>query len=105
MFSTEDVERGVRAGAVGGGPTLNVELGVATLNSEGLYWVGHHGHHVICVPSGDDALKKRPLVCAHLKGTGPRGVNVTIPLLERQILWERGKTLPHFTVGNYVSVA
>ena len=57
------------------------------------------------VPAGADSLKKRLLVCAHLEGTGHRGVYATMARLERHFVWDRGKTLPHFTAGDYVLVA
>ena len=60
------------------------------------------GHRAIWVPAGADSLKKRRLVCAHLEGTGYRGVDATMARLERHCVWDRGKTLPHFTVGDYV---
>ena len=65
----------------------------------------HHGHRMIWVPAGADSLKKRLLVCAHLEGTGHRGVDATMARLERHCVWDRVKTLPHFTVGDYVLVA
>ena len=65
----------------------------------------HHGHRVIWVPSGADSLKKRLLVCAHLEEAGYRGVDATMTRLERHCVWERDKTLTHFTVGDYVLVA
>ena len=80
-------------------------MGVALRDSEGLYRVEHHGHSVIWVPIAADSLKKRLLVCAHLEGTGHRGVNATMARLERNCVWDRGKTLPHFTAGDYVLVA
>ena len=80
-------------------------MGVASLDSEGLCQVDHHGHRVIWVSAGADALKKRLLVCAHLEGTGHREVDATMVRLERHWVWDRGKTLPHFTVGDYVLVA
>ena len=99
------VVRDVQAAAAEGGPTLDTALGVALLGSEGLYRVEHHGHRVIWVPGGADSLKKRLLVCAHLKGVGHRGVDATMARLERQCVWERGNTLPHLTVGDYALVA
>ena len=65
----------------------------------------HHGHRVIWVPAGADSLKKRMLVCAHLEGTGHRGVDATMARLERNCVWDRGKTLPRLTVGDCVLVA
>ena len=44
-------------------------------------------------------------MCAHLEEAGHRGVDATMARLERHCVWERGKTLPHFTVGDYVLVA
>ena len=79
-------------------------MGVASLDSEELYRVEHHGHRVIWVPAGADSLKKLLLVCAHLKGGGHRGVDATMARLERHCVWDRGKALPHFTVGAYVMV-
>ena len=104
-FPTKKVVRGVQAAAAEGGPTLDTALRVASLDSEGLYRVEHHGHRVIWVPAGADSLKKRLFVCAHLEGTGHRGVDATMARLERHCVWDRGKTLPHFTVGDYVLVA
>ena len=49
--------------------------------------------------------KRQLLVRAHPEGTGHRGVDVTMARLERHCVWDRGKTLPHFTVGDYVLVA
>ena len=57
------------------------------------------------MPGEADSLKKRLLVCAHLEGTGHRGVDATIGRLERHCVWDRGKTLPHVTVGDDVLVA
>ena len=65
-----------------------------------LVWVEHRGHRVIWVLDGVDSLKKRLLVCAHLEGAGHRGVDATMARLERHCVWGRGKTLPHFTVGD-----
>ena len=45
-----------------GGPTLDTALGVASLDSEGLYLVERHGHRVVWVPAGADFLTKRLLV-------------------------------------------
>jgi len=104
-FPTKEVVRGVQAAAAEGGPTRDTAMGVASRDSEGLYRVEHHGHRVIWVPAGADSLKKRLLVCAHLEGTGHRGVDATMARLERHCVWDRGKTLPHFTVGDYVLVA
>ena len=48
---TKEVVRGVQAAAAEGGPTLDTALGVASLDSEGLYRVEHHSHRVIgCRP-------------------------------------------------------
>ena len=80
-------------------------MGVALRDSEGLYRVEHHGHSVIWVPIAADSLKKRLLVCAHLEGTGHRGVDATMCRLDRHCVWDRGKTLRHFTVGDYYLVA
>ena len=101
-FPTE-VVHGVQAAAAEGG--RDTAMGVASLDSEGLYRVEHHGHRVIWVPTGDDSLEKRLLVCAHLEGIEHRGVDATMARLERHLVWDRGKTLPHFTVGDYVLVA
>ena len=93
-FPTKEVVRGVQAATAEGGPTRDTAMGVASLDSEGLYWVEHHGRRVIWVPAGADSLKKRLLVCAHLEGTGYRGVDATMARLERHCVWDRGKTLP-----------
>ena len=69
--------------AAEGGPTRDTAMGVASLDSEGLYRVEHHGHRVIWVPAGADSLKKRLLVCAHLGGTRHHGVDATMARLER----------------------
>ena len=65
----------------------------------------YHHHRVIWVPVGADSLEKRLLVCSHLEGDGHRGDDATMARLERHCVWERGKTLLHFTVGDYVQVA
>ena len=64
-----------------------------------------HGHRVIWMPAGADSLEKRPLLCAYLEGVGHRGVDATMARLQRHCVWDRGKTLPHFTVGEYHLVA
>ena len=87
-FPTKEVMRGVQAAAAEGGPTLDTALGVASLDSEGLYLVGHHGHRVIWVPAGADSRKKRLLVCAHLEGAEHRWVDETMARLERHCVWE-----------------
>ena len=65
----------------------------------------HHGHRVIWVPAGADFLKKRLLVCAHLEATGHHEVDATKTRFEWHCTWDHGKTLPHFTVDDYVLVA
>ena len=104
-FPTNEVVRWIQVAAAEGGPTLDTGLGVASLDCERLYRVERHGHRVIWVPSGAESLKKRLLVCAHLEGTGHRGVDATMVRLEWHCVWDRGKTLPHFTVGDNVLVA
>ena len=69
-FPTE-VVHGVQAAAAEGG--RDTAMGVASLDSEGLYRVEHHGHRVIWVPAGADSLKKRLLVCAPGGDRTPRG--------------------------------
>ena len=66
-------------------------MGVASRDSEGLDRMEHHGHRVIWVPAGA-SLKKRLLVCAHLEGTGHRGVDAAMARLGRHCVWDRGKT-------------
>ena len=95
----------MQAAAEEGGHTRDTAMGVALRDSEGLYRVEHHGHRVIWVPGGADPLKKRLLVCTHLEGARHRGVDPTMDRLKRHCVWDRGKTLPHFTVGDYVLVA
>ena len=104
-FPTKKVVHGAQAAAAEGGPTRDTAMGVASRDSERLYRVEHHGHRVIWVPTGADSLKKRLLVCAHLEETGHRGVDTTMARLEQHCLWDRSKTLPHFTVGDYLLVA
>ena len=77
-FPTKEVVRAVQTAAAEGGPTRDTAWGVASLDSEGLYRVEHHGHRVIWVPSGADSVKKRLLVCAHLEAAGHRGVGATM---------------------------
>ena len=72
-FPTKEVVRCVQAAAAEGRTTLDTALGVASLDSEGLYRVEHHGHRVIWVPAGADTLKKRLLMCAHLEGPDTAG--------------------------------
>ena len=95
----------MQAAAAEGEPTRDTAMGMASRDSEGLYRVEHHDHRVIWVPAVADSLKNRLLVCAHVEGTGHRGVGATMAWLERHCVWDRGKTLPHFTVGDYVLVA
>ena len=95
----------MQAAAAEGGPTRDTAMGVASRDSQGLYRVGYHDHRVIWVPAGADSLKERMLVCAHLEGTGNRWVDATMARLEQHCVWDRGTTLPHFTVGDYVLVA
>ena len=104
-FPTKEVVRGVHTAAAEGGHTSDTAMGVASRDSEGLYPVEYHGHRVIWVPAGADSLKKRLLVCAHLEGTGHRGVDATMAWLEWHCVWDHSKTLPHFTVGDIVRVA
>lgn len=55
------------------GPTIDTALGIASLDSEGLYRVEYHGHRVTWVPAKNESLKERLLVCAHLEGPRPAG--------------------------------
>ena len=80
--------RGLQAAAAEGGPTLDTALGVASLHSERLYRVEHHGNRVIWGRTGADSLKKRLLVCAHLQGDGHRGVDATLVRLEGHCVWK-----------------
>ena len=49
-FPTEEIVRGVKAAVAKGGLTRDTAMGVALLDSEGLYRVEHYGHRVICRP-------------------------------------------------------
>ena len=82
-FPAKEVVRGVQAVAAEGGPTRDTALGVASLDSKGLYRVEHHVHRVIWVPAGADSLKKRLLVCAQLEGARHRGIDATKARVER----------------------
>ena len=95
----------MEAAAAEGGPTRDTAMGVASLDSEGQDRVEQHGHRVIWMPAGADPHEKRLLVCAHLEGAGHRGVDATMARLQWHCVRDRGKTLPHFTVGDYVLVA
>ena len=77
---------------------------VAALEYARLYSVEHHGHGVIWVPAGASTLEKRLRSFAHLEGAGHRWVDATMAQLERHCVWDRGKTLPQFTSGDYVRV-
>ena len=72
-FLTKTVVHGMEAAAAEGGPTRDTAMGVASLDSEGLYRVDLPGHRVIWMPAGADFLEKRLLVCAQLEGAGHRG--------------------------------
>ena len=87
-FPTKEVVRDVQAAAAGNGPTLDTALGVASIDSEGVYRVEYHDHRVIWVPTEAESLKKRLLVCAHLEGAGHRGVDTTMARLERHCVRE-----------------
>ena len=104
-FRTKEVVRGVQGPPAEGGPARYTAMGVASLDCEGLYRVEHHSHRVMWVSAGADFLKTRLLVCAHLEGTGHRGVDATMARLERHCVWDCGKTLLRFTTGDYVLVA
>ena len=82
-FPTKEVVRGLQAAAAEGGPTLDTALGVASLHSERLYRVEHHGNRVIWGRTGADSLKKRLLVCAQLEGARHRGIDATKARVER----------------------
>ena len=103
-FPTKDIVRGVQAAAAEDGPTLDTALGLALLDSDGLYRVEHHGHRVIWVPAGADSLKKRLLVCAHLEGPDTAGSMPRWLGLSGTACGIAAR-LPHFTVGDYVLVA
>ena len=100
-IAAKGVVRGVQAAAAEGEPTRDTAMGVASLDSEGLYRMEHHAHRVIWVPAGADSLKKQLLVCAHLEGPGHRGIDATMARLEWHCVWGHSKTLPHFTVGDF----
>ena len=76
-FPTKEVARGVQAAAADGGPTRDTALGLASLDSEGLYRVEYHGHSMVWLPGDAGSMKKRLLVCANLEGAGHRGVHAT----------------------------
>ena len=56
MFPTNEMLV-MQAAAAEGGPTLDTALEVASLDSERLYQVEHHGHRVLWVPACADSLK------------------------------------------------
>ena len=87
-FPTKKDVRGVQA-AAGDGPTLDTALGVASLDSEGLYRVEYHGHRMIWMSVEAESVNIGLLVCAHLEGAGHRGVDATMARLERHCVRER----------------
>ena len=46
-IQTKEVVRGVQVAAAEGEPTRDTAMGVASLDSEGLYRMDHHAHRVI----------------------------------------------------------
>ena len=72
-FATKEVVRDVQAAAAEDGATLDTAVGVASLDSEGLYWVEYLSSRVIWVPAKAESLKKRLLVCSHLEGPDTPG--------------------------------
>ena len=72
-FLTKEVVRGVHEAAAEGGPTRDTAMGVASRDSEGLYWMERHGHLVIWLPIGADSLKTTVGVCPPGVDRTPRG--------------------------------
>ena len=72
-FPTKEVARGVQAAAAEGGPTLDTASGVASLDSEGLYRMEHHGRRVVWVPGGADSANATAGVFQPGGGQTPRG--------------------------------
>ena len=71
-FPTKEVVRNLQEAAAGNGPTLDTVLGVALLDSEGLYRVEYHGHRVIWV-AGRVPEEATAGVCPPGEGRTPRG--------------------------------
>ena len=72
-FPMKEVVHGVQAAAAEGGPTRYTAMGVASRDSEGLYWMERHGHLVIWLPIGADSLKTTVGVCPPGVDRTPRG--------------------------------
>ena len=87
-FPTKEVVRGVKAAAAEGGSTLDTALRLDSLDSEGLYRVGHHAPRVIWAPAGGDSLNETTAAVCPPGGVGHRGVDATMARFERHCVWE-----------------
>ena len=47
------------------------------------------------MPGGAEFLKKRLLVCPHLKGAGHHGIDTAMARLERRCVWNRDEQVKH----------
>ena len=77
----------VQAAIGAGAQAVDTPYGTATVDAEGLLRVVHQGRRVLWIPEAADELKKRLLVCAHMKDAGHRGVDATLERLRGHCVW------------------
>ena len=55
---------------------------------EGLFRVHVRGRNVLWIPSSDQQLQTRLMICAHMRDAGHRGVGATIVRLQEYFVWQ-----------------
>ena len=64
------------------------DVGTAILDNEGLFRVHVRGRNVLWIPSSDNQLQIRLMICAHMREAGHRGVAATLVRLQEYCVWK-----------------
>ena len=64
------------------------DVGTAILDNEGLFRVHVRGRNVLWIPSSDNQLHIRLMICAHMRDAGHRGVATTLVRLQKYCVWQ-----------------
>ena len=68
------------------------DVGTAILDNEGLFRVHVRGRNVLWIPSSDNQLHIRLMICAHMRDAGHRGVAATLVRLREYCVWQGMET-------------
>ena len=67
--------------------SLELAVGLAVSDDEGLFRIHARGRHGLWIPDSDKQLQVRLMICTHMPDAGHRGVAATLVRLQEFCVW------------------